>query len=69
VFAFLLGQLLSWAEAQGRRPPAYFGWELVIISLAAALAPKDGFWLVLIPAFMIAGGPKDSEATAAKTGE
>lgn len=69
VFAFLLGQLLSWAETHGKRPPAYFGWELVLISLAAAaLAPKDGFWLVLIPAFMLTRSPKDSEANAAKSG-
>jgi hypothetical protein len=61
VFAFLLGQLLSWAETHGKRPPAYFGWELVIVSLAAAaLAPKDGFWLVLIPAFMLTRSSKDS---------
>jgi hypothetical protein len=70
VFAFLLGQLLSWAETQGKRPPAYFGWELMLISLAAAaLAPKDGFWLVLIPAFMLAGSSKGSEANAAKSVE
>lgn len=57
VFTFLLGQLVSWAESQGKRPPAHFGWELVVITLTAALlAPKDGFWLVLIPAFMLTRG-------------
>ncbi len=57
VFTFLLGQLISWAEKQGQRPPAYLGWELAAVSLLAALlAPKDGFWLVLLPAFMIIRG-------------
>jgi hypothetical protein len=55
-FTFLLGQLFSWMDSQGKRPPAYIGWELVIISLASALLiPKGGFWLVLIPAFMLTG--------------
>ena len=59
VFTFLLGQLVSLMERQGRRPPAYVGWELAAISLAAALlAPKDGFWLLLLPAFMIVRGAK-----------
>jgi hypothetical protein len=60
-------------ESQGKRPPAYLGWELVIISLVAALLiPKGGFWLVLIPAFMLTRGPassKNSKLTAAKTEE
>ena len=61
VFTFLLGQLVSWAEREGKRPPAYFGWELAAVSLIAALlAPKDGFWLVLLPAFMLVkGGGKE----------
>ena len=54
VFAFVLGQLLSWMEKHGQRPPAWLGWELIVINLvAAALIPKGGFWLVLIPAFLI----------------
>ena len=62
VFTFLLGQLVSRMESQGKRPPAYFGWELVIISLVAALLiPKGGFWLVLIPAFMLTRGSATSE--------
>ena len=61
VFTFLLGQLISWMETQGKRPPAYLGWELMIISLvAAALIPKGGFWLVLIPAFMLTRGSATS---------
>jgi hypothetical protein len=54
VYTFVLGQLLSWMEKQGQRPPAYLGWELVGVNLiAAALMPKGGFWLVLIPSFLI----------------
>lgn len=63
VFTFLLGQLVSWAEREGKRPPAYFGWELAAISLVAALlTPKNGFWLLLLPAFMLIRG-------AGKTGD
>ena len=62
VFAFLVGQLIAWMESQGKRPPAYFGWELVIISLVAALLlPKGGFWLMLIPAFMLTRGAATSQ--------
>ncbi|HWM89246.1 MAG TPA: DUF6463 family protein [Thermoanaerobaculia bacterium] len=54
VFTFVLGQLLSWMERHGQPPPAWLGWELVVINLfAAALMPKGGFWLVLIPSFLI----------------
>jgi hypothetical protein len=54
VYTFVFGQLLSWMEQRGQRAPAFFGWELIVINLlAAALIPKGGFWLVLIPAFLI----------------
>ena len=54
VFTFFLGQLISWLEKEGKRAPAYIGRELVgIILIAALLAPKDGFWLMLVPAFML----------------
>ena len=54
VFTFVLGQLLSSMEKRGCRPPAWMGWELIAINLiAAALIPKGGFWLVMIPAFLI----------------
>ena len=53
-FTFLLGQLISWLQKEGKRAPAYIGWELLGLCLIAALlAPKDGFWLMLLPAFMI----------------
>jgi hypothetical protein len=54
VVTFTLGHLVAWVEGQGRRLPAAIGWELVIMNLAAlVLYPKGGFWLVLIPAFLI----------------
>jgi Family of unknown function (DUF6463) len=54
VFTFILGEVISWVEGQGKRPAAFIGWELVAISLVAiALYPKGGFWFVLIPAFLI----------------
>ena len=53
-YIFVLGQVASWAETEGKRIPAHIGWQLVAINLAAAaLYPKGGFWFVLIPAFMI----------------
>lgn len=54
VFTFVLGQIASWVEQEGKRLPAHVGWQLIGINLAAALLiPKGGFWLVLIPAYMI----------------
>jgi hypothetical protein len=51
---FIFGQVVSWMERQGKRPPANIGWELVAMSLLAiALYPKGGFWFVLIPAFLM----------------
>jgi hypothetical protein len=59
VFTFLLGRLISEMERQGGRPPASFGWGLAAVSLTAALlAPKDGFWLLLLPAFMLVRGAR-----------
>ena len=53
-FTFLLGQLISWLDKEGKRAPPYIGWELLGLCLIAALlAPKDGFWLMLLPAFML----------------
>ena len=53
-YIFMIGQLASWAEQEGRPIPASFGWTMVAIDLVAgALYPKGGFWFVLIPAFMI----------------
>jgi hypothetical protein len=62
VLLFMLGQLISWIEREGKRPPAYIGWELVASSLLAALLmPAVGFWLVLLPAFMLIREAKDPE--------
>lgn len=53
-YIFVLGHCASWAEREGKALPAHIGWQLVAINLvAAALYPKGGFWLALIPSFMI----------------
>jgi hypothetical protein len=53
-YIFVLGQMASWAEREGKQLPAHVGWTLVVMNLiAAALYPKGGFWLALIPSFMI----------------
>ena len=53
-YIFVIGQLASWAEAEGKRLPARVGWQLVVINfIAALLDPKGGFWMALIPSFMI----------------
>jgi hypothetical protein len=54
VYTFLFGRLASWVEREGKRLPEHVGWQLIVVNLAAAaLVPKGGFWLVLIPSFMI----------------
>ena len=61
MFTFILGQLISCVEAQGKRPAALIGWELAAVSLLAiALYPKGGFWFVLIPAFLIIKASKQA---------
>ena len=54
VFNFMLGRIVSYMERRGLRPPASFGWELAAVSLlSAALLPKGGFWLMMLPAFLL----------------
>jgi cytochrome oxidase Cu insertion factor (SCO1/SenC/PrrC family) len=60
VFTFLLGQVISQLYKEGKLIPAYIGWELAVITFVAALlAPINGFWLMLIPAFILI---KDAKA-------
>jgi hypothetical protein len=62
VFCFMLGQLVSYMEGRGLRPPAYFGWELAAVSLlCAALMPTGGFWLVLVPAWLLIKEARSTE--------
>jgi hypothetical protein len=64
-FTFLLGQLTAWVQSRGKRLPAHIGWELVAINLiAASLIPKGGFWLVLIPAFMMIRDARRADSRA-----
>jgi hypothetical protein len=62
IFNFMLGRLISYMEGRGLRPPASFGWELAAVSLlCAALLPKGGFWLMLLPAFLLIKGAGTAE--------
>ena len=54
VYAFVLGEVASWIEREGRRVPARIGWQLLFVHLVAAiLVPKGGFWFLLIPSILI----------------
>jgi hypothetical protein len=58
VFAFpllFLGQLLAARPETPSRPTlALLGWELFAFALAGAvLMPVSGFWLFLLPAFIL----------------
>ncbi len=50
----ICGQLVAWMERQGKHPPAWIGWELLLMNFVAiALYPKGGFWFVLLPAVLL----------------
>jgi Family of unknown function (DUF6463) len=54
VMAILLGQVVARMEGLGERLPAWLGWELAGLGVVTiALAPKGGFWWVLLPAYWI----------------
>jgi hypothetical protein len=54
VWTIFLGQVAVMLERRGGRLPAWFGWQLLIVNLAAAaLVPKGGFWWVLVVAVLI----------------
>ena len=54
IVTFLFGQLVAGLERHGQRPAAVLGWELMLMNIVAiGLYPKGGFWLVLIPAFLL----------------
>lgn len=59
VMGFFLGQLISWSEAQGKRTPAFLGWELLGLALlGAALMPISGWWLVMVSGVLtVVGSP------------
>ncbi len=51
---FTLGQLCCWAHAQKITLPAFLGWNLLAIStVGVVLEPISGFWLLMLPAFLI----------------
>jgi hypothetical protein len=54
VMAILLGQAVAHLESLGEALPPRLGWGLAVMSLVAiAVAPKGGFWWVLLPAYWI----------------
>jgi uncharacterized protein DUF6463 len=54
VTTIILGQVIARMEGLGERLPAGLGWELAALSLVAiAMAPKGGFWWMLLPAYWI----------------
>jgi hypothetical protein len=57
VWTIFLGQVAVMLERRGVALPRWFGWQLLIASLmAATLAPKDGFWWLVLPAVLIIRG-------------
>jgi hypothetical protein len=59
-FAFplmLLGGLVVWLASEGREPPEWVGWSLLGYgALVAAIAPRGGFWAIVVSAaFLLAG--------------
>jgi Family of unknown function (DUF6463) len=52
--AIVLGGLIHWLQARTGTLPAFLGWSLLTISVAAlVLMPFSGFWLVLPQAVMM----------------
>ena len=51
----LLGHTADWLmKKQGIAPPVTFGWTLLLVCLAGAIAmPVSGFWLVLPQAWIL----------------
>ncbi len=59
VVAIFLGRLISWLEAQGKRTPAFLGWELLALFVVGGmLMPYSGGWLALVPAVLIILGSR-----------
>lgn len=65
--AIVLGGLIHWTQARTGTLPAFLGWSLLTISVAAlVLMPISGFWIVLPQAvLMILVSRRDSPRTVA----
>ncbi|HEX9943974.1 MAG TPA: DUF6463 family protein [Thermoanaerobaculia bacterium] len=62
VMMLLLGQVVARMEGLGQTLPARLGWELAALGVVAiAVAPKGGFWWVLLPAYWIIQEPRRRE--------
>ena len=67
IVTFIFGQLVAGLERHGQRPPAWIGWELLLMNvIAIALYPKGGFWLVLIPAVLLIKAARKREGDLAR---
>ena len=56
---FTLGQLCCWAQERGIALPTFLGWNLLAISMVGVvLEPISGFWLLMLPAFLIIIGSR-----------
>ncbi|HZB10963.1 MAG TPA: DUF6463 family protein [Rubrobacter sp.] len=54
LMAIILGGLIHWAQARTGTLPAFLGWSLLALSVAAlVLMPVSGFWIVLPQAVLM----------------
>lgn len=67
---FAVGQLCCWAQAQNITLPASLGWNLLAVStVGAVLMPISGFWLLMLPAFLILVASRQASTRSAATTE
>jgi hypothetical protein len=63
VFGMMLGDLALWVERQGKRLPAFLGWQMIAVALVCGiLMPESGGWLFLIPAVLVLIGTRSPGA-------
>ncbi len=56
---FTLGQLCCWVQERVIALPTFLGWNLLAIStVGIVLEPISGFWLLMLPAFLIIIGSR-----------
>lgn len=68
-FIFTIGQLCFWAQARQITLPAFLGWTLLVTATVGCfMEPISGFWLLMLPGFLILfASRKDSHQLAAPT--
>ena len=66
-YVFVIGQLAARLASEGKHVPERVGWQLIVTNLvAAAMVPKGGFWLCLIPAIMMVRHARRASKTASR---